>query len=294
MKKYLISIMVMLLAVFVTSNVYATRYEVEDPSITTVEFGTYDCADNGSVFIGWSCGNNWWESNDRWNLYEDNGWEYKYVAKYDKNMWVGENWLTSGGGALVGSGAEDCPILTSTVTGLIPNAVYDLVVKGPVEKWEVLLIKLVTEGETDFVYSTPEKNEWRDGPRVVSDVGLIDVGPVTATADGKFIMEVDDLAGLNYSRFDYFELTLNESWVKANLCPPCPTIADAISQVGATADAVCPQGGSYRNHGAYVSCVSTAVESALTMLPKDCFTAEQLEEISSAVVSARARSEVGK
>jgi hypothetical protein len=74
--------------------------------------------------------------------------------------------------------------------------------------------------------------------------------------------------------------------------PATCTVAEACAEGGAAADAACPTGGLYRNHGAYVSCVAAATNAYLATLTG--FTSDELEEISSCIVNPRARSSVGK
>ena len=79
---------------------------------------------------------------------------------------------------------------------------------------------------------------------------------------------------------------------------PCPTIEEACEEIGAAVDEACPcagpqEGVAWKNHGEYVSCVAHTVEQELENYI-DCFTEEELAEISSCVVSERARSDCGK
>lgn len=68
---------------------------------------------------------------------------------------------------------------------------------------------------------------------------------------------------------------------------------DVCRAGGEVVDAACPPDSSlYKNHGAYVSCVAHATEDYLET--QVCFSDERLEEIQSCIVSARARSAVGK
>ena len=68
--------------------------------------------------------------------------------------------------------------------------------------------------------------------------------------------------------------------------------AHVAAACGAFVDTACPPTGTYQNHGEYVSCVAHAAEQVLSGLPLggSC----PREEIQSACVNPRARSEVGK
>ncbi len=73
------------------------------------------------------------------------------------------------------------------------------------------------------------------------------------------------------------------------------TGADAVCSAGGdVVDAACPPGATYRNHGAYVSCVAHAAEAFLAQAVLSCINSAELEEIQSCIVNPRARSSVGK
>jgi hypothetical protein len=80
------------------------------------------------------------------------------------------------------------------------------------------------------------------------------------------------------------------SWLAMQLIVTTPPaqFQDFCAAGGAYADAQCPPGGTYKNHGAYLSCVAQAAEAYLAGQGILC------EELQSCIVNPRARSGVGK